>query len=61
MNNKKFKNQKERKNHQTLKKTYLDKSDLSDGSNMDLDIERIKRAEDTRTTVMVKNIPNKYS
>ena len=27
----------------------------------DLDIEKIKNAEDLRTTLMVKNIPNKYN
>ena len=34
---------------------------MSDGSNMELDIERIKRAEEFRTTIMIKNIPNKYN
>mgnify|MGYP001806350446 CR=1 FL=1 len=28
---------------------------------MDLDIEKIKRAEDVRTTLYVRNIPNKYN
>jgi hypothetical protein len=27
----------------------------------DLDLEKIKSAEDLRTTIMVKNIPNKYN
>ena len=34
---------------------------MSDGSNWDLDIEKIKRAEDFRTTIMIRNIPNKYN
>lgn len=25
-----------------------------------MDLEKVKRAEDLRTTVMIKNIPNKY-
>jgi hypothetical protein len=34
---------------------------MSDGSNWDLDIEKIKRAEDFRTAIMIRNIPNKYN
>jgi hypothetical protein len=60
MNRKKNKNHKGKKNHQTLRSAYLDQSELSDSFVKDLDIEKIKRAEDRRTTIMVKNIPNKY-
>lgn len=27
---------------------------------MDLELEKIKRGDDLRTTLMIKNIPNKY-
>jgi len=33
----------------------------TDQSNFELDIERIKNAEDLRTCIMMKNIPNKYN
>jgi len=52
----------EYKNHQSLKQTYSEQSLISlDSSSYELDFEKIKRAEDLRTTLMIKNIPNKYS
>ncbi|BAT83130.1 hypothetical protein VIGAN_04023400 [Vigna angularis var. angularis] len=36
-------------------------SDLADKKQYELDIDRIKRGEDIRTTLMIKNIPNKYT
>lgn len=47
--------------HKSLKyQTYSETSLLSDQS-MLLDLEKIKRNEDIRTAVMIKNIPNKYN
>ena len=34
-------------------------SNLADKKQYELDIDRIKRGEDIRTTLMIKNIPNK--
>ena len=60
--NKKKKSGKEFKNHQTLKHTYSEPSLLScDSSNYELNLENIKNGEDYRTTLMVRNIPNKYT
>ncbi|ESW11316.1 hypothetical protein PHAVU_008G019500 [Phaseolus vulgaris] len=36
-------------------------SNLADKKQYELDIDRIKRGEDIRTTLMIKNIPNKYT
>lgn len=44
-----------------MKNAYSDSSFLSqDSSNFELDIEKIKRGDDQRTSIMIKNIPNKY-
>jgi hypothetical protein len=60
--NKKKRSHKEFKSHQTLKHTYSEPSLLSHDSTIyELDIEKIKRGEDMRTSVMIKNIPNKYT
>ncbi|XP_004492025.1 protein MEI2-like 4 isoform X2 [Cicer arietinum] len=36
-------------------------SNLADAKRFELDIDCIKRGEDSRTTLMIKNIPNKYT
>lgn len=36
-------------------------SDQADKKQYELDIERIVQGEDNRTTLMIKNIPNKYA
>ncbi|KAK7394298.1 hypothetical protein VNO78_14820 [Psophocarpus tetragonolobus] len=36
-------------------------SNLDDKKQYELDIDRIKKGEDNRTTLMIKNIPNKYT
>ncbi|KAJ1443072.1 RNA-binding domain superfamily [Sesbania bispinosa] len=36
-------------------------SNLADKTQYELDIDRIKKGEDNRTTLMIKNIPNKYT
>ncbi|TKY64962.1 MEI2 4 [Spatholobus suberectus] len=36
-------------------------SNLADKKQYELDIDRIKKGEDNRTTLMIKNIPNKYT
>lgn len=52
----------EYQNHQKLKKNYSDHSSLNmDSVYYEIDIEKIKNAEDLRTCVMVRNIPNKYT
>jgi hypothetical protein len=46
-----------------LKQAYIDNNWLltaNDSTAYNIDIEKIASGEDTRTTVMVKNIPNKY-
>jgi dsDNA-specific endonuclease/ATPase MutS2 len=48
--------------HQKLKKNYSDYSSFNvDSVYYELDLEKIKNAEDLRTCLMVRNIPNKYS
>lgn len=50
------------KSHQSVKNTYSESSQTSgDQTVYNVDIERIKGGEDTRTTVMIKHIPNKYN
>ena len=50
------------KTHQTIKINYSESSLNSlEHTLFMVDIERIKNGEDTRTTVMIKHIPNKYS
>lgn len=50
------------KSHQSIKNNYSESSLLSsDHVNFIVDIERIKRGDDMRTTVMIKHIPNKYN
>lgn len=41
---------------------YNDSCNISQDSqqNFQVDIEKVKKAEDLRTTIMIKNIPNKY-
>jgi len=43
--------------------TYSEHSQTSsvDQQYYQIDLEKIKRGEDTRTTIMIKNIPNKYT
>ena len=42
---------------------YSEPSNISsqDSAFYEVDIEKIKNADDLKTTVMVKNIPNKYN
>ena len=50
------------KSHQSVKNTYSESSQTSgDQTVYNVDIERLKGGEDTRTTVMIKHIPNKYN
>jgi hypothetical protein len=50
------------KTHQSIKNNYSESSlNSNDQASYLVDIERIKNGEDTRTTVMIKHIPNKYS
>ena len=50
------------KSHQSVKNTYSESSQTSgDQTVYNVEIERIKGGEDTRTTVMIKHIPNKYN
>lgn len=54
--------QRDFKNHKSLRQNYSDPNFLSqDSSFYNLDLNKIKSAEDLRTTLMIKNIPNKYS
>jgi len=45
--------------HQKLRKNYSDHSNM-DSSQNEIELECIRNAEDLRTCVMIKNIPNKY-
>ena len=45
-----------------MKHTYSEPSLLShDSAIYELDVEKIKKGDDWRTSVMIKNIPNKYT
>lgn len=53
---------KSNQSHKTLKQqAYSELSGASLEHAFELDLERIKRGEDSRTSVMIKNIPNKYN
>ena len=50
------------KTHQSIKNNYSESSlNSNEHASYIVDIEKIKNGDDTRTTVMIKHIPNKYS